>query len=103
MVCPDLAFEAVHGLGRWHHHDARVVHQDVGALHGVGEGAHRRQIGHVDLTHLGASLDRSLGGVALLGVAHRHDDVRAHTRELACGLQAESAVGSGDDDGAALE
>ena len=84
-------------------HDAGVVHQDVDAVHTVGELPHRRQILQVELANLDVAGHLPGGGFTLAAVAHRQDHLSADAGELAGSHRAQSTVGSGDDDGAAGE
>src|SRR6202011_2518994 len=70
VVGADLAFESIDGLRVRHGHDACVVHQHVGTVDSVGEGAHRRQVLQVELVDLDVAGHGGGGFVAFGGVAH---------------------------------
>jgi hypothetical protein len=104
VVGADVALEAVRRRAVRHRHDPGVVDEDVDrAVQFRGEGAHRRQVGEVELPDLRVAVDRAGHGLGLVAVAARHDDGGAGTGEDARGLGTEPAGGAGDDDGASTK
>jgi hypothetical protein len=104
VVGAELRLEAVDGLGLRHRHDPGVVDEDVEvAAPAGGERAHRVQRGEVERTHLPVAGEGRGDALALGGVAHRQDDVRAGPRQLARGDGAEAARRARHDHGGAGE
>ena len=104
VVGAELHLEAVLGALLGHGHHARVVDEDVEvALPRIGEGAHRGEVGEVELAHLGLAVDGGGGRLALGDVADGEHDARAGAAELTSGSEADAAVGAGDDEGASIE
>ena len=68
-----------------------------------GERAHRCEVGQVERPHLGVAVDPLGHPLALRGIAHREDDVRAGRGQRTRGRGTDPARGAGDDDCAAGE
>ena len=68
-----------------------------------GKLADRGERGEIEKSHLhldtgGIRFQAGQGGFAALPVATGEDDVRAFASQLQCGVVADAAVGSGDED-----
>ena len=99
VIGADLALESVDGLRVGDCHDAGVVHQHVDAVDAVGEGTHRRQVLQVERADLDVPGHGGGGFVALGLVADGENRLRPDAGQFTGGDQAQSAVGSGHDDG----
>src|SRR5205085_12398385 len=110
VVGADLELESVGGLAPGRRHHPRVVDQEIEAVVGgakaLGERPHRIQAAEIELLQLHAALGRDRldlapGGLAFLHVPAGDHHPGALAGQLAGRDQAHSAVGAGDDRGAA--
>jgi hypothetical protein len=106
VVGPELRLEAVTRAAARRHHDARVVHQHVQprvrGQHTRGAGGHRREVRQVERLEVqrarpARSAHLVHGGPRLGFAATREDDVGAVRGQRLGGLEAEPAVGAGDE------
>lgn len=102
MICPDLHFEAVGGACVRHGHHPGVVDEHIDPVDGVGEFAHRGQVGEIEPAHLGERPDPIGDRLALVDIAAGEHHPRTRAGQGARGHGAEPAVGAGDDEGPAL-
>jgi hypothetical protein len=99
QIGADRLLEPVDGFFAVRSEHARVVDQDVDVpVERIGEGAHRRQVGKVDLRDGRRAADLLCALRAEIGVAHRHDHVRARLGQCAGGAEADPVGRTGHDD-----
>ena len=102
VVGAELQLESVARAPERRNEHAGIVdeHTDV-APPVLRERAHRGEIGEVEVSHFGGTLDRGRGIRPSALVSHGEYDVGAVEGERADGFESDAAVASGDDDGRA--